>query len=149
MEKNEESDRNEKKSEKSIWIVNEWLTDCGKDRRRWIYMFVAYWCRRQKEWRVISVIEGCDRVLRCDTGIQRVCHVNRMSYLRKSSKRSRLVASGHSVDTLGYDTVKREVHNCICERITSYLSYIWYSDCWNREGENPKIERVNFIKGWK
>ena len=58
-------------------------------------------------------------MLGCDTGIQRVCHVNRMSCWRKSWKRSWLEGSGHTVDILRYDSVKREIENSVCERIGS------------------------------
>ena len=51
IEKNEESDRNEK-SEKSIWIVNEWMNDWLTAEKIFSNVYFACWSRRQKEGRM-------------------------------------------------------------------------------------------------
>ena len=47
-----------------------------------------------------------------------------------------MVDSGHSVDMLRYDSVKIEVHNSVCERITSFFKAIYNTVVVE---ENPKL----------
>ena len=126
-----------------LWM-NEWMNDWLWKRSSATYtLLVAFWCRRQKEWREMLIKEGCDRVLWCDTGILRVCRVNRMSCWRKSWKRSWLEGSGHTVDILRYDSVKREIENSVCERIGSVRLSLQKSsshwvDEWKKCLEDPR-----------